>query len=666
MAGIASAIGAGAAVLGAGSSLIKGLTSGSGGSATAQNINSNTTTDSSSHGTVATSFDPTFQNATTGLINDAVGNAGGAYQNYGGMIVAPFNGTQQDAFWGVKNNPNMSSPYFGAGMNAYSQAGQFNPLNAAQPFLDKGSGFLSQGQGFLDKANGLPGGLQAAQPYASMASGSFTGDNVARYMDPYLNTALESNNRVANQNLTNNLLPALNSQFIGSGGGARAGNNAYSHSMNGVLNNWENNLFNSNGLMTNAAYTTAGQNFQSDQNRYAGLAGTMGGLANSTLSTYGNLAGSAFGGANSAFGGAGTAANAASAAQNNLTSLGSAYTNAGNTVSNVGLSNDAALLGIGNQLQASQQKAADYGTSQFEAQRQWPFQTSKYLADILQSTRVPTTVTSDNTAHSNSSTVGTSGGSGSSSSTPSPLGAGLGLLSGLKGLGALDGLSGIFNRPQNGTDPSGNPTLPDGTPIVDAKRGGHFSGGRMNTPAFARGGFIGMDAASSPSFVSNPGYWSAQPLRTVYRPDGGVAAYYQRGGRVGYFDAGGPVPARGHFNGDPDLQALVLQALQNPSGFGRPQAPVAAVAQPEIGGSANGDPGGSVSSPGDNGGISGTGETYRRGGRFRFAAGGAAPVIKATRAATDKFTAAARAKANKPAPGLTRPLALPAASGYFR
>lgn len=648
MAGIASALIAGGLGLAGtvASRLIPGAATGSGGSAA--NQNSTTTTDyntnSASHGTVGTSYDPQFQAATSKLIDQAGATAARPYWDNGGNKVAGVNGTQEDAFWGVKNNPNLSNPYFDASRGYFSQAGQYNAATAAQPFLN-------QGQTFLDRAAGAQTGSQAAQPYADMATGSFTGNNVSRYMDPYFESALRANNNVANSNLTSNLLPAMNSQFIGSGGGARAGNNAYSSYLsNNVLTPWANSLNNSNALMTNAAYATAGQNFQSDQNRYAGLAGTMGGLANSTLGQYGSLA-------SSAFGGAGTAANAASAANRDFTSLGTANQNAGRNVSDVGLNNSAALLGVGNSLQALQQRGLDVGQANWQKSFDYPQQQNAELAKILQTVRVPTTVTSDNAAetqgHQTSNTIGQTG--STSSSTPSLIGTALGL-----GTGAASILKGVDWSKVFGNGGNAGPAI-EGDQGGKARGGpvGYFGGGPVR--------FGGLDERySSPPFATNAGYWGTPPLRPIYGRNGTPEAYYARGGNVrGHFAAGGQT------NPDADLMMILRQALQQPNAFGRLEPtmpPMPTEPMPFFGGSANGDSGSvGVGSPGDSGGISGTGETYRRGGHFKFAAGGAAPVIKAAKAANDKYVAGARAKAKKPAAGITRQLELPGSgAGFFR
>ena len=638
MAGFLSLASAGIGLAGSlASKFLPGVTSGSGGT---YGSTSGTTTN---HGTVQTSYDPQFSAATSALIDQAGINAARPYQTYPtSQAVAGFDPTQLDAFWHVKNAPTWSAPYMDAGQGYFGQAGKYNASTAAQPFLDQGTGFLTQGQGFLNRAQNAIGGYDAAKPYADQATGTFTGDNVKKYMDPYLDYALGAQNRIANQNLTSSVLPALNSQFIGAGGGARAGNNAYSSEMNDVIGRWSDSLFNSNALMTNDAYKTAGSNFQADKSRYGTLANTMGTLANNTLGAYGSLANNAWGGANSAFTGAGTAAQAASATNRDFANLGSSMTNAGKTANDIGAANTSALLAVGNQQQDLQQKANDFALSEKKAADDYPFATSKYFADIMKGVRVPTTVTSDST----STTSGTT--AGSSSSTPSLLGTGIGIAAGAKGV--LSGIdwSKIFG---------GN-----AGPAIEGDQGGNARGGRVGYFSGGPVRFGGLDERySMPPFATNAGYWAppqASP-RPILGRDGSPVGYYARGGRIGHYARGGEI--------DPDaaLRAVIENEVKRASGVFSPPPAVTMDPTSSVFGSDNGGTGVAVGVAGDNGGISGIGGVYRRGGHLKFAAGGVAPLVKSTRAANDKFVAGARAKAKKPAAGVTRQLALPAASGYF-
>lgn len=129
---------------------------------------------------------------TQGLIARANMVAAEPYQAYQGPRVAGFNQNQTQAQNMVKDN-----------------VGKWSPLTDAAK-----SGY----QGVL---NG-PGGLSQASPYLQAGTESYT-DNVDKYMDPYVQNVIDRSTQLANRNLTEKIMPSINSNFIKSGAYGSAG-----------------------------------------------------------------------------------------------------------------------------------------------------------------------------------------------------------------------------------------------------------------------------------------------------------------------------------------------------------------------------------------------------------------------------------------------------------
>jgi hypothetical protein len=129
---------------------------------------------------------------TQGLIARANTVAAEPYQAYQGPRVAGFSPLQQTA-------QNMAS----------ENVGKWSPFtDAAQ------SGY----QGVL---NG-PGGLSQAAPYLQGGTESYT-DQVDKYMNPYVENVIDRSTQLAQQKLQEQLMPAINSNFIKAGAYGSAG-----------------------------------------------------------------------------------------------------------------------------------------------------------------------------------------------------------------------------------------------------------------------------------------------------------------------------------------------------------------------------------------------------------------------------------------------------------
>lgn len=129
---------------------------------------------------------------TQGLIARANTVAAEPYQAYQGPRIAGFSPFQTDAQNMAKEN-----------------VGKWSPLtDAAQ------SGY----QGVL----GGPGALSQASPYLKAGTGSYT-DQVERYMNPYVNNVIDRSTDLATRKLQEQLMPAINQNFIKSGAYGSAG-----------------------------------------------------------------------------------------------------------------------------------------------------------------------------------------------------------------------------------------------------------------------------------------------------------------------------------------------------------------------------------------------------------------------------------------------------------
>ena len=333
-------------------------------------------------------FETNTLNEVQNLTNNAVNNG---MPKYTGELVAGFNPTQNQAFQQVQNLQGTYSPFFN---NANAQLGNYagyNPISAASPFFTQ--------------AGNTPTALQAGQPFATAASNTFNNPGtVQSYMSPYTDSAVRAAQSLQTNNFLQNVMPGLNSSFVASGGGLGGFNNAYNNAANWALTNFNQNLGNTTAGMYNQGYQTAGQQFQSDQARLAGLSGTVGGQAAQTQAGLTNL-GSSVG--NNVMGGVGTGIN-----------LGNAYAGLGTGQLNAGLLASNALLQTGNQQQQNQQQQDTANYNQWMQQLQWPYQVLGWGSGVVNQFQWP------------------NGYSQQSSSTQPGSGAG-GILGGLATLGSL-------------------------------------------------------------------------------------------------------------------------------------------------------------------------------------------------------------------------------------
>lgn len=215
---------------------------------------------------------------------------------------------------------------------------------------------FQQGLGALNTSVGERA-LSAAQPYMDQASGRFT-DNAASYMSPYTSGVLDEIERRGNRNLTENVLPGVNDQFIASGQFGSGRNDEFRAR---AIRDSGDNILGQQRMALESGYNQAGQMFNQDQARLAGLGTTTGGIATQDLGRIGQMGSSLA----------------------NTAGLGQQY----------GLRDAGALEAIGSQVQQQGQRSADIAYQDFQEQRDWPTRNIGVLNAAVRGLNVPASST---------------------------------------------------------------------------------------------------------------------------------------------------------------------------------------------------------------------------------------------------------------------------------
>lgn len=264
---------------------------------------------------------------TQGVLNQANAVAGQQYQPYEGPRIAGFSPEQQQAF------------------------------SLAEGNIGKGSGVLG---GAIDMTQGVLGQIAPTiGQNMQTAGGTFTGQNVQNYMNPYISNVTKQAQNLANRNFNENLLPTIQNTFTRAG---QYGSTRMADAVGKAARNTSESLQSAADASLAQGYNTAGQLFGADASR----AGTLAQLGvNSTLQ-----------------------------GSQNLSALGE-------TLQRLGLTDAATLENIGQQKQGLQQKSFDLAQSDFEAQRDYPKAQTDWLSNIIRgipNSAVPTSTTTTGTA----------------------------------------------------------------------------------------------------------------------------------------------------------------------------------------------------------------------------------------------------------------------------
>lgn len=325
-----------------------------------------------------------YQEYLQGLMGTANSIAAQPYPQYTGPRLADFNPAQNNSFSMTDAMPGQTAGALNSAGAALNAAGAANIPGAAQPYIDQSTSF--------DPASALSPYNATASNYLGQAANTLTPGGINSYMSPYTNDVVQGLTNSANQNWNNNIMPAVNNEFIGSGQYA-SGRNA--QVLGQAANNFQTNLDTSVANALESGYNTAGT--------LAGQqAGLLGAAANTSLSQ-GTAAAGAAGQQAGLLQNAGALAGTAQQQQGALnTAIGAANTSLANTQQNIGVQNAAAEQAVGNQQQAQTQSNLDLAYQDFQNQALWPQTQAGFMSSIIRGLPTPGTssTTSTNGAQS--------------------------------------------------------------------------------------------------------------------------------------------------------------------------------------------------------------------------------------------------------------------------
>lgn len=206
--------------------------------------------------------------------------------------------------------------------------------------------------GALQQTQGITGAVQPAYDAAGSAiqggMGTYTGNNISQYMNPYVGNVIDRATTLANRNFNENILPQLNAQFIGSGQYGSLGHEAEAfRGARGVSDDLQQQALSA----LDTAYTSGANIFGQDQSRALQGGSELGALAGN----YGNLALNA----------AGQQSNQAGALQS------------------MGLKDAAALDTIGQEQQNQTQRSLDLAYQDFMNQRDYQKNQLQWQSGIM-------------------------------------------------------------------------------------------------------------------------------------------------------------------------------------------------------------------------------------------------------------------------------------------
>lgn len=339
--------------------------------------------------------------------------------------VAGLSGTQQAGIGTVNNNvgsykPGMAaadgtvnSGIAGVGTGAGTIGSAGASFGKAGNMVDSSMGTIDKAQGQIDSASGaigqMGGALQQASSYLNPATqynaagtngSEYSADNMSKYMNPYTNGVTSEIARLGNQNLTENVLPAVNSTFTGAGqfGSTRNGEfnaRAIRDNQTQITGAQSKVLADAQSQALQQAQAASGRDLQAGQQT-----GALSTVAQGIASGFGNQAGTQLQqGSSTLNAGQGQLAGANASGQlgNDQVNQGNAQVNAGSQLGalgqmqanqaasshQMGLQDGQAQLAAGNVEQATAQKGLDAAHADFIDRRDYPTQTLGALSQVM-------------------------------------------------------------------------------------------------------------------------------------------------------------------------------------------------------------------------------------------------------------------------------------------
>jgi len=456
--------------------------------------------------------DPTYNTLMDQTLQKGIDLSNKPYQPYTGQGVVPLSADQTAAFGNVRANQGNYQPFFNQAAGSVGRLGNLDPASAGLPYVGQAAGMTT--------------GSQAASPFVQQASQNFPGQ-VGNYMSPYTSAVTDRIAQLGNQNLMENVLPAVNDTFTG-GDAAQFGRERHADITGRAIRDNQNTILGQQANALEQGYSTAGNLFNQDANRQAGLAGTTGQLAQGDIAQRAGLGSTAANITNQGITGGAAAAQAA-------TGLGQANQQAGLTDAN-------ALSASGAQQQTQAQNEETWKYNQFQEARNDPYAKAQFGQGISQGWTLPT----QTSTNSNSTSTSTS-------AQGSPFGQIVGGIGGL--LGAAGGIPGLS---QLGSLFGGGGMGAAGTP-------GSRYYGPVNNGTYAAGGMVPSITAMRKSFAppqpaqgalpqglpqrgamptgmpGMPPMPTLTPQRPMGQPNGQPGSPFADGGYVGDYADGGPI-----------------------------------------------------------------------------------------------------------------------------
>lgn len=462
-------------------------------------------------------LDPHYTNVMQKTMDRIQATMDTPYEAYGGDRNADFNTDQNTAFQGVRNMQGSWSPYTTQAGGSLGRAAGMDPNASAAPWLDKAAG--------TSTATG------AAAPHMGTASETLP-QGLNPYMSDYTDAVVNRIGDLGARNLTEKLLPGVNDVFTGS----QFGRDRHADFTARAVRDTNESIMGQQAQALESGYKTAGELFNADKNRAAGLAQTAGGLASTDLTNAGNLAA--------------TSAGITGAAKAGDVNLANAQAGLGQTVQGAQARDATALATSGGMQQQQAQKDADFAYQQWGEKKNYPMQMLDWAKGAATGWQLPSSGSSN-----------MSGGSTTTQTAPqgSPFGQILGGAASLLGAaGGMDkfmsGLGSIFSggggqqygppspfarggharghfaagghapvvrglrdgvmRRQNMGGPAGQMPTPPQRPMQMRARGGHFA--RRN---YADGGEVQLYSPNPNAPTSyGGGYRDVEPARKHYDP----------------------------------------------------------------------------------------------------------------------------------------------------
>lgn len=257
--------------------------------------------------TTKTELPEWYQGYLQNVMGRAVGAAGEPYQPYTGARVAGLTPDQQKAYSNIAKYQGIGTDLYGgaekaltsaygvdfaggagagdanieSGIGMLGDAGVRDTASAILPYAGEGTGLIrasTQGSALANAnpyiaASVAPMGLGAAQPYLAGASGNVA--DVSAYMNPYDDAVVKRIAELGGRNLSENIIPGIGDQFVKAG---QFGSGRQADITGRAIRDTQDSILAQQAQALQSGYGAAQQAKSSDLGRYAGLAGTAGGL----------------------------------------------------------------------------------------------------------------------------------------------------------------------------------------------------------------------------------------------------------------------------------------------------------------------------------------------------------------------------------------------------